>query len=394
MFPSTNSSAGFISFNPAYNKTISQPPPGMEAAVGRPTLPPPPAMAPIGVPPQNVQLPDLSFLNTGVNDPNKKVQYIVLIYSKYSPRSQELMRNISLKCKAFYRLLCIDDKEIRERVSKSSTIKITHVPSIIFIYNDGFVLTCEGDSCLDVVKNIEISQINNHGPNCQCHIHRQNPLQQKRSVDPMAVTSLASLMGGQGGEIEQSEQVAIPIDDDAMENEGLHPGVSAGGREMMMQRDQNTRDPRNVPRRVRQPPQYDEMDGEPTGMSSRRMRPIAGKGHETMARSSLKQFGNGDEEEEPKKKKKQLRMINADTIDDDLEEMLQEDPTIDPHFRGTMKGRKGGKDMKGVQHSAAQMIREREEEMEEMNGEQNEEADDEEEIEAEDYEDENVTRIM
>jgi hypothetical protein len=85
----------------------------------------------------------------------------VLLYSKYSATSKKLMDYIKTSGVDFTNLiglqhLCVDNEQVRKRITNNSQIAISSVPCILLIYKDGGIEKYEGSSvfnwCEDVIK--------------------------------------------------------------------------------------------------------------------------------------------------------------------------------------------------------------------------------------------------
>ena len=85
----------------------------------------------------------------------------ILLYSKYSARSKQLMdyinkSGVDLTNVIKLQSLCVDNKEVRTRITKNTQIGISSVPCILLIYQDGGIEKYEGISvfnwCEEVIK--------------------------------------------------------------------------------------------------------------------------------------------------------------------------------------------------------------------------------------------------
>ena len=86
-------------------------------------------------------------------------QFLVLLYSNFSPNSSKLRTLISRCGVDFYgatglQELCIDNPEVRKRVMTSSHIEVSSVPTILVIYSDGGVEKYEGSTAFRWVEEI------------------------------------------------------------------------------------------------------------------------------------------------------------------------------------------------------------------------------------------------
>lgn len=90
-------------------------------------------------------------------------QYSVLLYSKYSSNCKRLIdmmkrTNINFNEILKLKLLCIDNNEIRERITQDTKIDITIVPCILYVYSNGGIEKYDGSYVFDLINNI-ISQL-------------------------------------------------------------------------------------------------------------------------------------------------------------------------------------------------------------------------------------------
>lgn len=74
----------------------------------------------------------------------------ILLYSKYSQFSINLIEIVN-KYQVPLLKLCIDNKNIRRKISSSKQIKINYVPCILSLYSDGKVEQYEGESAFQWV---------------------------------------------------------------------------------------------------------------------------------------------------------------------------------------------------------------------------------------------------
>lgn len=81
--------------------------------------------------------------------------YTIIIYSKYSDNCIKLTKLITsnnLQIPIHY--ICIDNKDVRNRILSSSKIKIKLVPSILNVYNNGVVQLYEGNYAFQFINNL------------------------------------------------------------------------------------------------------------------------------------------------------------------------------------------------------------------------------------------------
>lgn len=67
--------------------------------------------------------------------PSSYILYITLVWSKYEQHSVKLYE--ALKNNTNVRTLCIDNKKIRERIVKSSNVKVNFAPTMLAVFNNG-----------------------------------------------------------------------------------------------------------------------------------------------------------------------------------------------------------------------------------------------------------------
>lgn len=91
----------------------------------------------------------------------------VLIYSKFSQACRKFfdMIEASPSFKEQSNMLCIDNKDVRDRILKSDKLKITEVPSIIRIYQDnGYVEIFEGEKAFKLLSEYIAQEKQNAPP--------------------------------------------------------------------------------------------------------------------------------------------------------------------------------------------------------------------------------------
>jgi hypothetical protein len=103
-------------------------------------------------------------------------QLSVLLYSKYSSVCKNLMNTIQTSgvdfaAKLSLQTLCIDNKEIRNRILKNQQIQVTTVPCLLLIFPDGGIEKYDGAHVFEWVEGI----IRQHAP---------SPLQPPRPQEP------------------------------------------------------------------------------------------------------------------------------------------------------------------------------------------------------------------
>lgn len=84
-------------------------------------------------------------------------QLCVLLHSKYSPSSTQLMNAlesspVNLTATVGLQLVCIDNEEIRAQIYKSNKVDISTVPCVMIIYGNGGVEKYEGVSAFQWIE--------------------------------------------------------------------------------------------------------------------------------------------------------------------------------------------------------------------------------------------------
>lgn len=70
---------------------------------------------------------------------NVVVNNTICFYSKYSKVSQEFMKLVQRQKKEKIQFVCIDNKEIREKIKKDKVINVTEVPCIMKLYSNELI---------------------------------------------------------------------------------------------------------------------------------------------------------------------------------------------------------------------------------------------------------------
>lgn len=82
---------------------------------------------------------------------------LVMLYSKYSPKCKQITdiilgNKIPDHIKTSF--ICIDNKEVRKRITNNSKIKITYIPCILSVYKNGTVEQYESDDAFNFVQSL------------------------------------------------------------------------------------------------------------------------------------------------------------------------------------------------------------------------------------------------
>ena len=77
-------------------------------------------------------------------------QLCVLLYSKYSQRSKQLVNAlqsapVDLGSAMGLTLVCVDNEDIRSKIQRATSVKVNSVPTILMVYNNGGVEKYEGE---------------------------------------------------------------------------------------------------------------------------------------------------------------------------------------------------------------------------------------------------------
>jgi len=81
----------------------------------------------------------------------------VLLYSKYSPMSKQLMTAleaspVNLTATVGLKPVCIDNEEVRERILKANKIDVSSVPCVLIVYRTGGVEKYEGQGAFQWIE--------------------------------------------------------------------------------------------------------------------------------------------------------------------------------------------------------------------------------------------------
>jgi hypothetical protein len=82
-----------------------------------------------------------------------------LLYSNYSPKSNELLQNlrncpVNLEAMVGLSFLCVDNEKIRKKIVKSKNIQINSVPCLLILYNTGDVEKFEGTRVFEWIDDV------------------------------------------------------------------------------------------------------------------------------------------------------------------------------------------------------------------------------------------------
>ena len=88
--------------------------------------------------------------------PERQIKLIIFLYSKFSEKSDILIKSMPQDCRQFFYYICVDNKTIREKIINSTTMKITEVPCIIIVDINDNISTYEGNKSIEIIKTIYI----------------------------------------------------------------------------------------------------------------------------------------------------------------------------------------------------------------------------------------------
>lgn len=280
----------------------------------------------------------ISNVSDSINELNqyipkdKSIRMILFLWSKFSNKSIELINTIPPECKRFFHFINIDNPTIRKSILNSSSIKITNVPCIVVINTDGVISTYEGENSIEIIKSIHdlLQTINSK----QNEVPIPPPLSE-------GVTSLASILGNQLPIENPPEQSIQEVNNEDYTEQNIRSKIRRAERPM----DTNTIIP------------FEES--QEIGLSSARTRPIRGMGHDNLATSSLgSDISSSKNTKKPTNIQHIMDISEGEMIDDGLEDMLEEDATMDPVIKGVKNSKSD--DVKKV---AEEMMRIRDEQV-------------------------------
>ena len=110
------------------------------------------------------------------NVPNE----IILFYSKYSQNSNKIIELIT-PIRHLFKLVCLDNKNIRKIVQENQKLSIQYVPSILLMYSSGLLEKYEGQRAFAWSENIIQNMIGNSQENIQKQPQQSNDNSQNYS---------------------------------------------------------------------------------------------------------------------------------------------------------------------------------------------------------------------
>ncbi len=129
---------------------------------------------------------------------DRHIRLIMFLFSRFSPKSSQLIELIPDNCKKYFYFLCIDNSVVRRKIMNSSSVKVSKVPCIIVIHKDGVISTYEGDGAGEIVKTVFDLNINLEKKLSLPSTHEEE--------DPTETTPLSHLFSGSQDEEDQEEE--------------------------------------------------------------------------------------------------------------------------------------------------------------------------------------------
>ena len=144
---------------------------------------------------------------------NNSIKNLYLLYSKYSPICNQLIKTYPV-INQYFKILCIDNEDIRKSILSSKILKVNIVPCMCVSYIDGNLQTFEGfQKCTEVINNI-LYVLNEREKEQR---EQRQPVQRlTEQLSPQHQTPIMNVID------KSSEQVAIRVtkdDDDESEGE-------------------------------------------------------------------------------------------------------------------------------------------------------------------------------
>lgn len=278
--------------------------------------------------------------------PQKSLQMILFLWSKFSQKSATLINSLPQECKRFFYFINIDNPDVRQSILNSSNVKVTEVPCVIVIQNDGVISTYEGDTSMDIINSVYLI--------VQKIIQKNKPKTQASTETPLSeILTGGNYESNNDDENEETDMKFKCAGSDICESKPTHSSVRSKIRRAERPMDTGNR--------------IAEQDHSEHGLSSSRVHFTKGSGHEGLAVSSL-----GADIKKPSQKQKfkpqQMKVSGGEILDDELDDMLDQDPTLDPVIRDNIGNSSLKPDKKesmmNVKKAAEEMMRIRDQESE------------------------------
>ena len=172
-------------------------------------------------------------------------QLYVLLYSKYSPHSVNLLNYISsapinLSHTIGLNMLCIDNEDVRNRIKNTKAIQISVVPSVLVVYPTGGVEKYEGVNAFKWIEETITGLLPTPPP--QPKIKEEEPEEEEEIEEeevvveskPLAISSLKPpVPEPQEPDIPQGDKI-VDLDREK-EQEEAKKSVNSSGSSLMAQ---------------------------------------------------------------------------------------------------------------------------------------------------------------
>jgi len=149
-------------------------------------------------------------------------EYLVILYSKYSPECQKILQVYNPNLMGYFKLVCIDSAIIRARLAKSKSIQITTVPCVLLVYPRNKVEKFEGEGVTDWI----LRQIAQNLPPSETLIESsENPMYEPVDSVTQSASSASIPSSANPSSIPQKTSISM-LDDDEFVQEEKRPSKS------------------------------------------------------------------------------------------------------------------------------------------------------------------------
>lgn len=125
-------------------------------------------------------------------DPN----FVVLLYSKYSQTCKNLISTLQEKPISYLQPLCIDNSQVRKRITESKDLSIESVPCVLISFSNGTVEKYDGQHAF---KWIQETLQRLYPPESQHHPQKSSPLVQQSQQSQQQSEQPQSSSTAEGG---------------------------------------------------------------------------------------------------------------------------------------------------------------------------------------------------
>jgi hypothetical protein len=276
------------------------------------------------------------FFNYINSQNNMNLKKIILFYSKFSKVSEQFINALHPNYKHVLSCICVDNPELRKRLINSK-YKLNVVPTVFMLFENGKVNVHYGNEL-----NQLISFLNKNMESFIVFKTNGNMNQKKNeSIGQLQPQTLQEVNELQTNGKQKGNVTPLIINKPVENTRKIKESV------------------KHLPR-IKQPIPLEfnkEMD---VGISSKRIVPKGRKEHQKMAMSSINIIGGSkldtieeddDEDDDDEDDEVDLQTEDGELLEDNLEDLINDDKTIDPIVK------KGGKNLKDI---AANMQQDRE----------------------------------